>query len=102
MTPPPIIGERERWARALQASVSVSDKNWMVAVLLSGLLGVFGVDRFYLGYPLLGFLKLMTGGCAGMLWAGDFVWLLSGKMKDADGKVVKRRGVNHGAGPCSR
>ena len=48
----------------MQMQPMQSDKNW-VAVLLLGLLGIFGIagiDRFYTGSILLGVLKLITFG----------------------------------------
>jgi hypothetical protein len=86
----PQINERENWNRALHDSVSVSDKKWFIAVLLSAALGIFGADRFYLGRPFLGLLKMFTGGFVGIWWAADFILLLRGKMRDGEGKLVKK------------
>ena len=84
-----MVGEREEWLHALKQQVSVSEKNWWIAVILS-LFGFLGLDRFYLGSPLLGFFKLLSLGGFVFWWLFDFLLLLLGMMKDCDGKVVKR------------
>lgn len=68
----------------------MNQRSFVVAVLLSFFLGWLGVDRLYLGYTGLGILKLVTfGGCG--LWALiDFILILIGKMKDADGNELAR------------
>ena len=58
--------------------------------MLSFFLGGLGVDRFYLGYTGLGVLKLLTCGGCGIWWLIDFILILVGKMKDADGNELAR------------
>ena len=60
-------------------------KNKTTAILLSFFLGVIGVDRFYLGYTGLGVLKLLTGGCFGILWLVDFIRIITGSLQPKDG-----------------
>jgi TM2 domain-containing membrane protein YozV len=65
-------------------------RSFVVAAVLSFLLGGLGVDRFYLGYVGLGVLKLITLGGCGLWWLIDLILILTGKMKDADGNELAR------------
>ena len=60
-------------------------KDKTTAIILSALLGGLGVDRFYLGYTGMGVLKLLTGGCFGVLWIIDIINIANGKLQPADG-----------------
>lgn len=86
MTQPSPAGD---WIDTLKRQASESERRWGVAMSLSVGLGLFGVDRFYLGYGLLGWLKLLTLGGFGWWWVADVCWLLIGRMKDADGRVLR-------------
>lgn len=60
-------------------------KDKTTAIILSALLGGLGVDRFYLGYTGMGVLKLLTGGCFGILWLLDIINIATGRLQPADG-----------------
>lgn len=62
----------------------MKDKN--VALILSVIFGMLGVDRFYLGYPLIGLIKLLTFGCFGVLWIADIICIAMGKLKPNNGE----------------
>jgi TM2 domain-containing membrane protein YozV len=81
------IGQEE-WIHALRNPVS--DKSWAVAFCLSVFLGWFGMDRLYLGYIGLGCIKLLTFGGFGFWWIVDLVLLLSGRMRDANGGLLRK------------
>lgn len=60
-------------------------KSKTTALILSILVGGLGVDRFYLGYTGMGVLKLLTGGCFGILYIIDIINIATGKLTPADG-----------------
>lgn len=78
------------WLSTLRRQRCASDKDWKVALLLSIFLGLFGIDRFYLGRLGLGLLKLVTFGGYGVWWVADIVLLARGRMKDDLGREVRR------------
>jgi len=59
--------------------------HYNTAVLLSVFLGWIGVDRFYLGYPALGLLKLSTFGLCGFGAFVDFILISLQIVLPADG-----------------
>ena len=67
----------------------VSEKDLSTTVLLSFFLGVFGVDRFYLGYIGLGILKLLTVGGLGVWALVDLVLIVLEKLPDAQGNPLR-------------
>jgi hypothetical protein len=81
-TPPPAPQE-------FNPSQGESDKSFVATWLLSYFVGFLGVDRFYLGYTGLGLGKLFTlGGCG--IWALiDFILILTGQVKDPQGRTLE-------------
>ncbi len=59
-----------------------------VAFLLSYWLGVFGVDRFYLGSALLGILKLISCGGLGLWYLIDVLLVGTGTARDGKGQAL--------------
>ncbi|MBI2136930.1 TM2 domain-containing protein [Candidatus Woesearchaeota archaeon] len=64
-------------------------KNKTTAILLSFFLGGFGADRFYLGYTLLGVLKLITLGGLGIWALIDFIMIVTGALKPKGAEYEK-------------
>ncbi|MGY8911502.1 MAG: TM2 domain-containing protein, partial [Flavobacteriales bacterium] len=67
------------------APVADSGKSQTTALLLSIFLGGLGVDRFYLGYTLLGVLKLITLGGFGIWYIIDLVMIITGDLQPKNG-----------------
>jgi len=77
--------ERDVWLRQLDTAARSSELSRPVALLLSITLGFLGMDRFYLGYGILGLLKLGTMGGCGLWWVIDILLIAAGGLRDAEG-----------------
>ncbi|MDX6746083.1 TM2 domain-containing protein [Polaribacter sp. PL03] len=71
------------------AAVASSGKSQVVALVLSVFLGGLGIDRFYLGYNLLGVLKLITLGGFGIWYIIDIILIVTGDLQPKNGSYSK-------------
>ena len=86
----PIRLENGNWFPASDMPDLLSDKDWLVALLLSIFLGGLGIDRFYLGHVGLGVLKLITLGGCGIWTIIDIILIAVGQIKDSNNLPLKR------------
>ncbi|XP_065664578.1 TM2 domain-containing protein 1 [Hydra vulgaris] len=63
----------------------IKGKSFKTAMLLSIFLGVFGIDRIYLGYPAIGLFKFCTLGFFMIFQFVDVILLATQILKPADG-----------------
>jgi hypothetical protein len=78
------------WFPATEIPGLFSEKEWLVALLLSFFLGYLGVDRFYLGQIGWGILKLITIGGLGIWYVIDLILIATGSMRDQNGLPLRR------------
>jgi TM2 domain/GYF domain 2 len=78
------------WFPAQDVPYLFSEKQWVVALLLSLFLGIFGVDRMYVGHVGLGLLKLFTLGGFGVWWLIDVILFAIGNVRDSKGLPLRR------------
>ena len=65
-----------------------SDKDYVVALLLSVFLGPLGIDRFYSGQIGVGVAKLLTLGGLGIWWLIDLILYATRRVKDKQGRPL--------------
>lgn len=68
----------------------VSEKSWVIALLLSVFLGVLGIDRFYVGHIGLGVVKLLTCGGLGIWAIIDIILFALDRIRDSNGLPLQR------------
>jgi len=67
----------------------VSEKGFVPTILLCFFLGAIGVHRFYVGKIGTGILQLLTLGGFGIWTLVDFIIIVTGGFKDAQGLPIK-------------
>lgn len=73
----------------LNANEEKSDLNFILMLVLSLFLGVFGAHRFYAGRYLSAVFQVLTLGGLGIWSLVDFVIIAFGEFKDSKGKKVR-------------
>ena len=73
---------------ATSGPLFVSDKSFVLTWLFALLLGVFAIDRFYLGKVGTGLLKLFTFGGLGVWVLVDLILVLTGAPRDKQGRLL--------------
>ena len=76
-------------AKSAVAAVPSGEKSQLTALLICFFVGVIGIHRFYLGYPGIGLIQLLTlGGCG--IWALiDLIMIITGDLKPNGGSYDK-------------
>ncbi|WP_353892562.1 TM2 domain-containing protein [Proteinivorax hydrogeniformans] len=66
----------------------MSEKNFLVTLLLAILIGELGIHRFYAGKIGTGLLMLFTLGGCGIWWIIDIIIVATGNFKDSKGLSI--------------
>jgi TM2 domain/GYF domain 2 len=86
VAPPPHPGQ--------QAPLAPGERDWLTLLLLAIFVGMFGVDRFYLGQTGLGILKIVATLACGLgliWWMVDVILIATNTMKDVNGRLPVKR-----------
>ena len=73
---------------------TISEKNWLVALLLCVFLGGIGIHRFYVGKIGTGILMILTFGGFGIWIIIDLILIATNSFTDADGLHLNRNMYN--------
>ena len=71
-------------------SLSSSQQDWLVALLLCFFIGIIGAHRFYVGKIGTGVLMVFTLGGLGIWTFIDLILIIVGKFKNKDGVTLTR------------
>jgi TM2 domain-containing membrane protein YozV len=66
----------------------MSNKSWLLTLLLAIFLGEIGIHRFYVGKVGTGILWLLTAGIFGIGWVVDIIMIVLKIFKDKEGYRV--------------
>lgn len=66
-------------------------KDWLTTLLLCFFLGFLGVHRFYTGHTAIGVVQLLTLGGCGIWTLIDFIIIIVGNFKDAQGRLLVKQ-----------
>jgi hypothetical protein len=83
------------------AGAVAEGKDWLSALLLCTLFGIFGAHRFYAGHTVLAVIQLLTGGGFLVWWLIDLLVIALGRFRDANGLVLANRNPAVGMGCLS-
>lgn len=73
-------------------ATNLSEKDWMVTLLLCLLCGGIGVHRYYVGKIGTGILYTLTLGLFGIGYLVDLIMIVTGKFTDKNGNYIKKKG----------
>lgn len=75
----------------MEKMIEVSNKDFVVTILLCFFLGGLGVHRFYVGKIGTGILMLITCGGLGIWSLVDFIMIACGVFRDVNGLPIKQQ-----------
>ena len=85
----PKCGVRQPYTSIKSEEQQKNENKWITTLLLCWFLGVFCVHRFYTGHTAIGVIQLLTLGGCGIWTLIDFIIIIAGNYKDANGNPIK-------------